>query len=102
MATEAQTRKNGPTILGRAARRVLLRSLGAEVKKHRKAKGLSQNELSAVAGLSQNVVSNIERGLTQPTYFVLCALAIRLDVDLADLLRNIELRNLRGVIAIES
>lgn len=61
-----------------------LQAIGRELRKHRKARGLSQEALADMAGLHTNHVGMIERGERNPTALVLIALARALGVSAAD------------------
>jgi transcriptional regulator with XRE-family HTH domain len=64
------------------------RKLGAEVRRLRDQKGLSQDELAKVASVSKQGLSKLERGELVPTIPILERLAGVLGVDLADLIRT--------------
>ena len=53
---------------------------GANLRQHRKAKGLSQAELAAAVDLSTEMISRIERGRTAPSFDSVEALAAALSV----------------------
>jgi transcriptional regulator with XRE-family HTH domain len=68
-----------------------LTSLGRELKKHRKRRTkLSQIELSREAGVSDNVVGLIERGIENPTVVVLHSVSTALGISLADLFIGVD------------
>ena len=69
----------------------ILTLVGRELRKRRKEKQLTQLNLSVEAGLSQNVVGRIERGIYNPTIVVLHAIATRLGIPVTDLLQHTEL-----------
>lgn len=60
--------------------------LGANVKRLREAKGLSQEELAFQADMHRTYVSGIERGKRNPTVTVLERLAKPLEVTAGELL----------------
>ena len=60
--------------------------LGANVKRLRQAKGLSQEELAFEADMHRTYVSGIERGRRNPTITVLERLALALGATSSDLL----------------
>ena len=60
--------------------------LGENVRRWRKERGLSQEELAHRAGLHPTYVSGVERGVRNPTITVLDKLAKALKVEPADLL----------------
>lgn len=54
----------------------------------RKAKGLTQEQLAELSGLSQQYISGLERGRRNPTIVTLYELATALGVTPIDLLRD--------------
>jgi transcriptional regulator with XRE-family HTH domain len=54
---------------------------GARLQELRRAKGLTQAELAARAGLSKGGVANLEQGLREPAWATVVALAEALKVD---------------------
>ena len=56
------------------------------LKKLRKAKGLRQNELAKLVGLSESAISQIESGKRKPSYETLLKIAEALDCESSDLL----------------
>ncbi|MGO8858173.1 MAG: helix-turn-helix domain-containing protein [Steroidobacteraceae bacterium] len=65
--------------------RSILRSLGAEVRERRKQRDLSQEELAHRAGIHPNVVGRLERGRENVTVLTLFAIAVKLNLSLAEL-----------------
>lgn len=63
------------------------RLVGRNAKRLRLGKGLTQEELAVATDLSQQYVSDLERGLRNPTVITLFHLANALGVEPADLLR---------------
>ncbi|AWO76593.1 hypothetical protein C1N76_19065 (plasmid) [Geobacillus thermoleovorans] len=61
-------------------------SFGENVKKARKSKSLSLQELSDRCGVSRSMLSQIERGEKNPTIQVACQIAEGLDMTLSQLL----------------
>jgi transcriptional regulator with XRE-family HTH domain len=55
-------------------------NVGARIREHRKAKGLSQVELGQKVGLSQKTITNYERGEREPSLDTLRDLAKALEV----------------------
>lgn len=53
-------------------------------------KGLSQQSLADLAGVSRSTVQHAESGLRNPTLIVCHALAAAMDVPLADVLKGIK------------
>ncbi|RUQ74016.1 helix-turn-helix domain-containing protein [Azospirillum doebereinerae] len=62
------------------------RLVGSNLRRYRKAAGLSQEELAHQARLDRTYVSGMERGIRNPTVLVLQDLASVLDIRAADLL----------------
>ncbi|MEA2323227.1 MAG: hypothetical protein QOD81_3077 [Solirubrobacteraceae bacterium] len=65
-----------------------LEALGALIRAQRAAAGLSLRELAERTAVSNAYLSQIERGLHEPSISVLSAIARALDVQLAELLRR--------------
>lgn len=61
------------------------RRVGLNVKRRRKARGLSQEVLAHECGLHRTYVSGVERGLRNPTVVVLEAIAVALNLPAARL-----------------
>lgn len=62
-------------------------NLAANLRTHRLALGLSQEKLALDAEIDRTFVSQIERGIGNPSLRILCQLADRLEVDLVMLFR---------------
>ena len=62
--------------------------VGRNFARLRKAKGLTQEEVEARSGVSQQYLSSLERGRRNPTVITLYELAQVLDVTVADLVRK--------------
>jgi transcriptional regulator with XRE-family HTH domain len=62
--------------------------LGANVRRHRKLAGMSQEELALESGLKRSYVSDLERGTRNPTVRALGRLAEALKVKPAVLLEE--------------
>ncbi len=60
--------------------------LGANVRRHRKLAGMSQEELALESGLKRSYVSDLERGTRNPSVRALGRLAAALRVEPARLL----------------
>ena len=60
--------------------------LGLNVRRHREAKGLSQEAFAYEAGIHRTYVSDIERGARNPTILVVDKLAKALGVPAGELL----------------
>lgn len=64
------------------------RLVGQNLRRYRKAAGLSQEELAHRARLDRTYVSGVERGVRNPTVVVLQELASALEIRPADLLND--------------
>lgn len=62
--------------------------VGRNFARLRKARGLTQEEVEARSGVSQQYLSSLERGRRNPTVITLYELAQALDVTVADLVRK--------------
>jgi transcriptional regulator with XRE-family HTH domain len=62
--------------------------LGANVRHHRKLKGLTQERLALDAGMERSYVSDLERGQRNPSVRALGRLAEALDMEPAALLKQ--------------
>jgi len=60
--------------------------VGRNVKQHREAKGLSQEQLAFEADLHRTYVSGVERGIRNPTVLIVAKLADALGVEPSKLL----------------
>jgi transcriptional regulator with XRE-family HTH domain len=65
-------------------------ALAAVIKKHRLAKGLSQNQLSKLSGVSQTYVGAVERSLYSPTVDISYALSKALNIPFSKLVAEAE------------
>lgn len=61
-----QSLRNRPVDIGRARARFLIQRFGRDLRAARLAAGLTQRRAAKLAGLSQAIVSQTERGLTMP------------------------------------
>jgi transcriptional regulator with XRE-family HTH domain len=66
----------------------LVRLLGENVRRERLLKGLSQEKLADEAGMRRSYLSDLERGVRNPSVHALGRLAMALGVEAADLLRQ--------------
>lgn len=66
----------------------LLLTIGLQVRKHRKSRGLSQEELAKSCGMFRTYLSRIEGGSANPTVQVLEALSGALGIDITDLFHD--------------
>jgi transcriptional regulator with XRE-family HTH domain len=62
--------------------------LGTNVRRYRKLRGMSQEELSLEAGMKRSYVSDLERGTRNPSVRALGRLATALGVEPATLLEK--------------
>jgi transcriptional regulator with XRE-family HTH domain len=62
--------------------------VGANVRKFRKQRGVSQEELAFESGLHRTYVSGVERGVRNPTVVILERIAAALKVESSKLLEN--------------
>lgn len=67
---------------------VIVAALGAAIREHRTAAGLSQTKLAEIAGISRPYLNLVEAGHKCPTVVVLVHLARGLGVEPALLLEN--------------
>lgn len=65
----------------------LVRLLGQNVKRERLRQGLTQDVLAVEAGMRRSYLSDLERGVRNPSVHALGRLAMALKVEAADLLR---------------
>lgn len=66
----------------------LVQILGRNVRRVRRARGLSQEEVALESGMKRSYVSDLERGTRNPTVRALGRLAIALGVDPSTLLED--------------
>ncbi|MEG8052892.1 helix-turn-helix transcriptional regulator [Sphingomonas aerolata] len=66
----------------------LVQLLGENVRRLRKERGLSQEELAFRAGMKRSYLSDLERGTRNPTVRAIGRLAIALDSNPTNLLRS--------------
>jgi transcriptional regulator with XRE-family HTH domain len=62
--------------------------IGPILRRHRKSRGLTLEELAELSGVSRSMLSQIERGQANPTLAVLWSLTRALKLDFADLLEG--------------
>ncbi|UCR89033.1 helix-turn-helix domain-containing protein [Mycetocola spongiae] len=88
--------------------KALLTTIGSQVRTLRKERGLTLNALSETTGLSPAIVSQIERGLANPSFTTLAQLAHGLEIPVgkffsaaeesrSPVVRKADRRNLKGV-----
>jgi len=61
--------------------------VGANVRRFRQAKGLTQEQFADKSGYSQQYLSDLERGLRNPTIVTIYELADALDISHVELVR---------------
>ncbi len=64
--------------------------LGMRIRYLRKKKGLSQEDLALDSGINKNYLSDLERGMRNPTVNILEKLAVALEVSLSELFMGIQ------------
>lgn len=64
--------------------------ISINLRRYRNQKGMSQEKLALDAEVDRTYVSQLERGIANPSLDVLCRLANTLDVELLDLLKPID------------
>lgn len=64
----------------------LVRQLGENVKRERLRQGLTQDALAVEAGMRRSYLSDLERGVRNPSVHALGRLAMALKMEAADLL----------------
>lgn len=70
----------------------LLETFGRSLRSNRKQRKLSQDDLAEAAKLSRNYVSDIERGVRNPSLLALVRLSRALRLPLRDLIEDVEPR----------
>ncbi len=73
------------------AREEILAALGSAVAAKRRARGLSQDALSAKSALNRTYISQVERGLRNVSLVNLTRIAQALEIEVAELLREAKL-----------
>ena len=68
----------------------ILTQLGMRVRYLRKQKGFSQEDLALESGINKNYLSDLERGMRNPTVKILEKLSATLEVDLSTLFKGIQ------------
>ncbi|WP_301965342.1 helix-turn-helix domain-containing protein [uncultured Ruminococcus sp.] len=61
-------------------------NIGKNIKKYRKDRGITQEELAKCAGVSQAMVNYFEKGLKMPSVIALAAIAKKLGVKVDELI----------------
>ncbi len=67
-----------------------LLALGHEIRRHRKAKGLSQEKLAELAGLNRNYIGFVERAERSPRVMTIFRIARALDLHPGELIREMK------------
>ena len=70
----------------------ILEAFGDRVRQFRNARGMSQQELADKTGLHRNYVGKVEKGEKNISLLNMCKIAAELRVDLADLIKDVELK----------
>lgn len=65
--------------------------LGAQIRMHRKSKGLSQEELAELAGVHNTFISSIERGRASTSTYIIFRIARALEIRLESLFGFLEI-----------
>jgi transcriptional regulator with XRE-family HTH domain len=68
----------------------LVQLLGQNVRRERLHRGLTQDKLAEDAGMRRSYLSDLERGVRNPSVDALGRLAVALGVEAADLLRPLD------------
>lgn len=68
----------------------LLKTFGRSIRSYRKQRGMSQEDLADASDLSRNYISDIERGVRNPSLLALIGLSRALRVALRDILADVE------------
>jgi len=76
----------------RASEAKTLATFGRSIRSYRKQRGMSQEDLAEASKLSRNYVSDIERGVRNPSLLALVGLSRALRVPLRDMLADAEPR----------
>lgn len=67
-----------------------LLALGREIRRHRNAKGLSQEKLAELAGLNRNYIGFVERAERSPRVTTIFRIARALDLHPGELIREMK------------
>ncbi len=71
---------------GMVDEKATLQNLGLHIRKVRKSKGLTQEQLAELCEFDSTYISLLERGERNPPYLTLCKVADKLGVSVKDLL----------------
>lgn len=69
-----------------------LKTFGRSIRSFRKQRGMSQDDLAEASKLSRNYISDIERGVRNPSLLALVGVSRALRLPLRDLLADVEPR----------
>lgn len=64
--------------------------LGMRIKYLRKRRGWSQEDLALEASINKNYLSDLERGMRNPTLKVMEKIAVALQIDISELTKGLE------------
>lgn len=78
-------------VVDKKSQQAICSQVAESLRKQREKRGLSMNALAERAGLSQQMVSYVERELRTPTLETLLRLAAALEVDLWKLIKQAEI-----------
>jgi putative transcriptional regulator len=67
-------------------KKILLKKLGENICKIRKAKGLTQVELASIVNKDQQSIQRLEKGNINPSFYYLTEISKGLEIDLKELL----------------
>ena len=82
---------------GRGVEGLLERAIAVQVRRHRRARGMTVGELAVRAGISKAMLSKIENSLTSSSLTTLARLAAALDVPVTALFRGADLDDREAV-----
>jgi len=65
--------------------------VGEQIRKFRKSKKLSQTELAVLVGKDRQYLYKIEKGIVKPNIVTVSVLALALEIELSELLKDVKL-----------
>jgi putative transcriptional regulator len=71
--------------VGLSSKEIFLKKIGAQIVKHRQAKGWSQSELARACEKEPQSIERVENGKTNPTIYYLNEVAKALEISLKEL-----------------
>jgi ribosome-binding protein aMBF1 (putative translation factor) len=83
--------ENGPD-----AEKALLRRLGMKLQKRRLSIGLSQEQVCSVTNMNRTYLSDVERGVSNPSFLVLWKLAKALNMELWQIVKEMDQNGQNG------